>query len=143
MRVYYARSCEDFEKILWNEIRFLPVNSTSLRKRSQEFVILGAVGTALEFNYRFRPSSWDEFFQQNPFYQFHGSEEVSKRNRGEIGRENWSRGVGKYPFRRFRSEGRRLDEPKISFTSFNMPSARVICYQIAIDRPFPFLSVAR
>lgn len=62
MRVYYARSC-DFEKILWNEIRFLPVNSTSLRKRSQEFVILGAVGTPLEFNYRFRPSSWDEFFQ--------------------------------------------------------------------------------
>lgn len=98
--MHYARSCEDFEKILWNEIRFLPVNSTSLRKRSQEFVILGAVGTPLEFNYRFRPSSWDEFFQQNPFINF----TVQRRSRSEIGAKLVER-IGHEELENIRFEG--------------------------------------
>lgn len=105
--MYYVRS-RNFEKIkiLSNKIRFLPVNSTTLRKKLQHRGIRrfrGGVATPLEFNYRFRPSSWNEFFQQNPlprpFINF-----TVQRSRGDIGRENWSRGVGKYPFRTFRSE---------------------------------------
>lgn len=149
---YYARidvlckiSARNFEKIkiLWKKIRFLPVNSTTLRKKLQHRGIRrfrGGVATPLEFNYRFRPSSWNEFFQQKPllatFYQFHGSEEPGRYWSRELVTRSWKISVSNVPKR----EGRRLDEPKILFTSFNMPFARVICYQIAIDRPFPFLS---
>lgn len=142
--MYYVRS-RNFEKIkiLSNKIRFLPVNSTTLRKKLQHRGIRrfrGGVATPLEFNYRFRPSSWNEFFQQKPllatFYQFHGSEEPGRYWSRELVTRSWKISVSNVPKR----EGRRLDEPKILFTSFNMPFARVICYQIAIDRPFPFLS---
>lgn len=120
MRAYYSRSCE--EKI---KIRFLPVSSTTLRKSIEEFVILGAAARSAHLSNLIT----DRVLPTNPpppllsryllsISRFRGGLEAGSKLVERIGHEEELENI-----RTFRSEGRRLDEPKILFTSFNTPSA--------------------
>lgn len=118
MRAYYSRSCE--EKI---KIRFLPVSSTTLRKSIEEFVILGAAPRSAHLSNLITDRVLPTKLPLSSRYllsisRFRGNLEAGSKLVERIGHEEELENI-----RTFRSEGRRLDEPKILFTSFNTSSA--------------------
>lgn len=136
MRAYYSRSCE--EKI---KIRFLPVSSTTLRKSIEEFVILGAAPRSAHLSNlitdRVLPTEPPPPSPPATFYQFHGSEEISKP-----GRNWWRELVTRRSWKiseRFEARDDAWTSRKSCLPALTRLPLRVICYEIAIDRPFPFL----